>query len=331
MQIRSSDLSLAGTSTRLFRQERSERLEMWTGERPQRQQAESPRRLIPAADDGLTKRLEQAAKAKQTEAAKEQLDPELEKLLLILEKVFGAKGARKFALKMQALQVDQQQAVAAVQQQTAQPQRVGWGVEYELHERTVETQSASLRAEGELTLADGTALAFRLDWSQSSVRIEERSLRVAMGDAQLKDPLVLDLDGDGIRFSGELARIDLDRDGSTESVARPAGADRIVALDGRLLGADSGQAFRDLAALDGDGNGWIDDGDAAHGRLQLWDGLRFTSLQAGGVAAIATASVALPFQHRGEDGGLQAVGRRGGVFLSADGRAGAVAQVDLVV
>lgn len=328
MQILSSDLSLSGSSTRLFRQERSERLEMWTGDRPQRQQAERPRQIAFAADDGLAKRLEQAAKAKQTEEAKERLDPELEKLLLILEKVFGAKGARKFALKMQALQVDQQ---AAVQQQTVQPQRVGWGLEYELHERTVETQSASLSAVGELMLADGSALAFRLDWSQSSVRIEERSVRLAMGDAQLKDPLVLDLDGDGIRFMGELARIDLDRDGSTEAVARPAGADRIVALDGRLLGADSGEAFRELAALDGDGNGWIDGGDAAYGRLQLWDGLRFSSLSAGGVAALATASVALPFQHRGEDGALQALGRRGGVFLGDDGRAGAVAQIDLVV
>ncbi len=331
MQILSSDLSLSGSSARLFRQERSERLEMWTGERPQRQQAERPRQFLISADNGLTKMLEQAAKAKQTETAKEQLDPELEKLLLILEKVFGAKGARKFALKMQALQVDQQQAVAAVQQQAAQPQRVGWGVEYELHERTIETQTASLSAEAELTLADGSMLAFRLDWSQSSIRIEERSVRVAMGDAQLKDPLVLDLDGDGIRFSGELARIDLDRDGAKEAVARPVGADRIVALDGRLLGADSGQAFRDLAALDGDGNGWIDGGDEAFGRLQLWDGLRFSSLSGGGVAAIATASVALPFQHRGEDGSLQAVGRRGGVFLADDGRAGAVAQVDLVV
>jgi hypothetical protein len=278
MQILSSDLSLSGSSTRLFRQERSERLEMWTGERPQRQQVERPRQLLLSADNGLTKMLEQAAKAKQAETAKEQLDPELEKLLIILEKVFGAKGARKFALKMQALQVDQQQAVAAVQQQSAQPQRVGWGVEYELYERTVETQTASLSAEAELTLDDGSTLAFRLDWSQSSIRIEERSVRVAMGDAQLKDPLVLDLDGDGIRFSGELARIDLDRDGTKEAVARPAGADRIVALDGRLLGADSGQAFRDLAALDGDGNGWIDGGDEAYGRLQLWDGLRFSSL-----------------------------------------------------
>lgn len=329
MQISSSDLSLSGSSTRLFKHERSERLETWVGERPRSQDSERPRVANIAADNGLTKALERAARARQTAEDGAKLDPELEKLLLILEKVFGATGARKFALKMQALQVDQQQA--AVQAQQAQAgQRAGWGLDYELHERTVEMQSATLSAEAELTLADGSTLAFRLDWSQTSVRIEERSVRVALGDAALKDPLVLDLDGDGISFSGELASIDVDRDGTKDRVARPAGADRVVALDGELLGGRSGQAFSDLARLDGDGNGWIDAGDQAFGRLQLWDGLRFSSMTQGGVAAIATTSVALPFEHRDSGGGLQAVGRRGGVFLHGDGRAGAVAQVDLV-
>lgn len=330
MQISSSDLSLSGSSTRLFKHERTERLEMWVGERPQNPAAERPRVASIAADNGLTKALERAAKARQTVEDGAKLDPELEKLLTILEKVFGAKGARRFALKMQALQVDQQQTAAQVQQAQSGQQRAGWGLEYELHERTVEMQSATLSAEAELTLDDGRTLAFRLDWSQTSIRIEERSVRVALGDAALKDPLVLDLDGNGISFSGELASIDVDRDGTKDRVARPAGADRLVALDGAILGGQSGQAFRDLARLDGDGNGWIDAGDEAYGRLQLWDGLRFSSLAQGGVAAIATTSVALPFEHRDAGGGLQAVGRRGGVFLHDDGRAGAVAQVDLV-
>lgn len=326
MRISASDLSMSGVSRSFARHERQERLEMWVGQRPQ----ERPRAAAAPADFGLGKVLEQAAKSKQSDADREQLDPELQKLLTILEKVFGMKGAKKFVLRMQALSAERSQAEAQAREAASQPQRVGWGLEYELHERTIQTQSASLTAEAVLTLDDGSTLAFRLDWSQESVQVSERSVRVALGDPQLKDPLVLDLDGDGIRFSGELATLDLDRDGSKESVARPAGADRIVALDGEILGAQSGQAFSDLAALDDDGNGWIDGGDAAFGRLQLWDGLRFSSLAAGGVAAISTASVALPFQHRGDDGALQAMGRRGGVFLADDGRAGAVAQVDLV-
>lgn len=323
MEISSGSLALSGSSTRLLHRERSERLEMWVGERPS--QAGQPRTPELPADNGLGKVLERAARERRSAEDAERLDPELEKLLIILEKVFGATGARRFAVRLQALQADAQQA-----QQPAQPQRAGWGLEYELSERTVEVQTASLSAEAELTLADGSTLAFRLDWSQTSVRIEQRDVRVALGDAALKDPLVLDLDGNGIAFSGELARIDVDQDGRMDAVARPAGADRILALDGAILGGRSGQAFRELAALDDDGDGWIDAGDAAYHRLQLWDGEGFTSLAAGGVAAIATASVALPYEHRDGDGALQAVGRRGGVFLRDDGSAGAVAQVDLV-
>lgn len=341
MRISSSDLSLSGSSTRLFSQERSERLEMWVGQRPQSQPQSQPptppRAIGPSADNGLGKLLEQAAKTKASGEAQSQLDPQVEKILFLLEKLFGVKGARQFVQKMQALSAERGQSAAQVAPSAqapsaaSQPTSAGWGVDYQLYERSVETQSSSLTAAGKLTLDDGGTLAFTLDWSQSSVRIEERSVHLTLGDAvQLKDPLVLDLDGNGIRFSGGLATIDIDRDGKTEAVAKPAGADRIVALDGGILGARSGQAFSDLAQLDGDGNGWIDSGDAAYGRLQLWDGQTFSSLASGGVAAIATASVALPFTYRGSDGGLQAVGRRGGVFLANDGTAGAVAQVDLV-
>lgn len=331
MQISSGDLSLSGSSTRLFRHERSERLETWVGERSQRQAAERTSLPTVPADHGLGRFLEQTAKARQgTLAIPAQLDPELEKLLTILEKIFGAKGARQFALKLQALQTGQQQAVSQAQQAVAQPQQAGWGLEYDLHERTVEVQTASLSVEAELTLVDGRSLAFSLDWSQTRVHIEERSVHLALGDAVLKDPLILDLDGDGISFGDRLAQIDVDSDGEQDTVAAPGGGDRILALDGAILGGASGRAFSDLSALDQDGNGWIDAGDAAYDRLQLWDGLHFSGLEAGGVAAIATASVALPFEHRDADGGLQAVGRRGGVYLREDGSAGAVAQVDLV-
>jgi hypothetical protein len=324
MQISSGTVALSGSSTRLFQQERRERLEMWVGQRPARTEG-------PPADGGLGKLLEQAAKARKPVENEEKLDPELEKLLLILEKVFGAKGARRFAMRMQALQAQRAAAEAQVRDPAAGgAQRAGWGVSYELDERTVETQSSRLKASGEVTLEDGRQLSFTLDWSQSSIRIEQRSVRLALGDAALKDPLVLDLDGDGIRFSGELARFDVDQDGRMDAVARPAGADRIVALDGAVLGARSGEAFRDLARLDDDGNGWIDAGDAAFGRLQLWDGRGFSALANSGVAALATTSVALPFAYRDADGALQAQGRRGGVFLATDGRPGAVAQVDLV-
>jgi len=351
VQIAASTLKLSGQSESYRSHELRQHLEMWVGERPQARQTEGDRegtrriqRPPEAADGGLYGLLAKAAKAKDT--AKEpaesgsELDAETERILLLLEKLFGVKGARSLVARFKAVQADLGQAQGRVQApaQAAQGQQpAGWGMIYEESERTVSYQSASLVAEGTLKLADGTALAFKLDWTQTSLSIRESSTRIAMGDAQLKDPLILDLDGNGIAFAGTMA---VALDGAKPStVARPAGADAMLVRDadgdgavdaGEVLGSRSGQAFADLAALDGDGNGWIDAGDAVWTQLRLLDGSGRLSALDGRVGALATTSVLLPYEHRDANDSLQAAGRRGGVALTADGTAVAVAQVDLV-
>jgi hypothetical protein len=358
VQIIAGTLDLSATASRLLSIERSEHLEMWVGERP-RPPAESsaaggppadrflPARPEVAADGGLGALLEQAAKAKRELVAtdgggEDALDPQLAKVLLLLEKLFGMKGIRQTALRLPTQDGGVAAAPGAVAPEAGQAQAPsGWGMIYESHQRSVDTQSASLTAQASLTLADGSRLAFDFTWSQSSVRIEESSTRLALGDARLSDPLVLDLDGDGLSFSAQLATIDLDRDGTAERVARPGAGDALLVWDrngdglvedgSELIGATTGQAFVELAALDRNGNGWIDEADLAYGQLRLWDGgSGLRTLAAGGVGAIATTSVALPYQHRGEAGDLQAVGRRAGVFIREDGTPGAALQVDLV-
>lgn len=351
VQITASTLSLSASTARFVSVERSEHLELWVGERPApaaaadrsaRADQFSPRPVEAAADRGLGGLLEQAARARRGEEASdaEAIDPKLRQVLILLDKLFGMQGFRRTAWRL-PVQEGSFAPPAGQLAQDSQPAQAGWGMIYESHQRTVESQSATLSAQAELTLADGSRLAFSLDWSQSSLRIEDSSLRLALGDARLSDPLVLDLNGDGMSFSTELAALDLNRDGTPERFARPGGGDALLVWDrngdGRvgdgseLPGASTGQAFAELAALDHDGNGWLDAADPGFGQLRLWDGggsLR--SLAAAGVAALATASVALPYQHRDEAGGLQAVGRRGGVFLREDGTPGAALQVDLV-
>lgn len=345
MRIIAGSWDLAAASAQAVRQRREERLEAWVGERAPAPRAapESP------ADGGLYRRLAEAAKARAPAAGvpaddqrpppageAEPLDPELAKVLAILERLFGDREARRVALRLQQLAVARAEAARA-----APPapdlgalarggDRAGWGLLYESETWRLEAQSAALVAEGELQLADGRRLSFSLQWVQHEVRMEHQRARLAWGDARLSDPLVLDLDGDGLRWEGRTAEHDLDGDGRSERVPLPAGADRILVLDGAVLGARTGQAFRELAALDGDGNGWIDAGDPAFARLGLWDGRTVLSLEAAGIGAIAATSVALPYRHQDADGRLQALARRAGLYLSAAGRAGAVAQVDLV-
>lgn len=346
MQILASSLSLSAQSLSYRSLETRQRLEMWTGGRPPSLPDASA--APPSADASLFRSLSAAAKAHAAPpsavpaaapAPEEQgLDPETERILYILEKLFGMKGARRMVMKMQAVQQQLGQARADAQTQAQQPARAGWGLTYDSTTTRTSYESASLSADGKLTLADGSSLAFHLDWSQSSLRVEQSSTHLALGDARLSDPLAIDLDGNGLAFAGSMP-LALGAAG-TATVARPAGGDALLVRDangngrvdaGEVLGAATGQAFAELAQLDGDRNGWIDQGDAAWSQLRLLDGSGGLRPLDGSVAAIATASVSLPYEHRDADGILQAVGRRGGVVITADGGARAAAQVDLVV
>ncbi len=122
--------------------------------------------------------------------------------------------------------------------------------------------------------------------------------------SQRKDPLLLDLDGDGAETSGLGAGtvFDIDGDGQLEQVSFASGGDAFLALDrngnghiddGRELFGDQHGAthgFAELARFDGNGDQRIDAGDAVYQQLRLisWqDGvLHSRSLADAGISAI---------------------------------------------
>jgi hypothetical protein len=339
----SISLNLAASYERTTLTSVSERLRTWTGRRPTEPAADPPARMREPTEPGLLleRRLAEAAKAKAAEAQPAaSVDPETEKTLLLLEKLFGLKGVRRFLVQMRQLQADLGAAGQAPPAAAAAQGAAGWGLEYDRSELRIETETASLSASGTLTLDDGSTLAFSLDWTQTheTVRMSSESLR--LGDAQAVDPLALDLGGDGIAFAADLMPLDLDRDGRAEQVHRLGPGDAWLAWDrdgdgavadgSELFGPATGQGFAELAALDADGNGLVDLADPAWGELGLWNGAAITPLAQAGIAAIATAAVPLPFSYKAADGTDAAQGRSGGVWLGTDGRAGAAVQVDLL-
>ncbi|MEY2633253.1 MAG: hypothetical protein RIR00_1907, partial [Pseudomonadota bacterium] len=109
--------------------------------------------------------------------------------------------------------------------------------------------------------------------------------------------------------------------------------------DGReLFGPQSGDGYTELAALDEDKNGWIDEGDSAYSRLGVWSGQgvageagEVTSLAKSGVGAVAVSHLATPFSLR--DGQNQTLGeiRASGLYLLENGGAGSTQQIDLSI
>ncbi len=203
---------------------------------------------------------------------------------------------------------------------------------------TRETESCSFAASGNVCLADGSQrpfeVGYRMDRSEESTQVSITAFR---------DPLMLDFAEPLAALNRQNVDFDLDNDGATESMRMPAGNAAVLFHDrnrngvadngSELFGPQSGNGFAELAQLDGDGNGWIDEGDAAYADLKLWqlsdDGeSRVRSLVEAEIGALATQSEETPFTLK-EDGESVGQVRASSIWLGEKSGAGIVRQVDV--
>ncbi|MCG3196705.1 MAG: hypothetical protein GHCLOJNM_01181 [bacterium] len=149
----------------------------------------------------------------------------------------------------------------------------------------VESAEAPPPLEGQST---GGPQSFSLKTTQVSASFEVsfESTTVEFSSGQASDPIVLDLDGDGIELTSALEGIlfDLDADGAAERTATVTGGDAFLALDRNRNGAiDSGSelfgdqngaanGFLELAKFDSNGDGVIDPKDTVFDLLRVFTG-----------------------------------------------------------
>lgn len=161
----------------------------------------------------------------------------------------------------------------------ASPPPVPQSTSLEIDVQTRVTQSVSVAiglgeaGQGELSVSVTQSSSTRLTVSREG----------AGAASGKKDPLLLDLDGDGIETSGvaEGAVFDIDGDGQNERVSVARGGDALLALDrngngqiddGRELFGDhhgAAHGFAELARFDDNADGQIDAQDAVFDALQL--------------------------------------------------------------
>jgi hypothetical protein len=343
MRIESSNVQLAASHQHSQRLDVSERLELWVGQRnPQgrpAQAAAAPEVML--SDAGRRQlRTEDASAVEDSRAAAEN-DPRLRLLRTIIELMTGKEIK---VLEADDLAGDPNTAASA-QTAGAAPQ-AGYGVAYDYHARYEEYQRVDFSAEGEVRTADGDTLRFQVSFSLERSYSEEVNVSLRMGDAAKKDPLVLDIPGSTASLSSARFRFDLDGDGRAESLPGLTGGLGFLVFDRNgngkiesgkeLFGPATNDGFAELAALDGDGNGWIDEADGAFSRLGVWqpvDGSEgsLQSLSESGVGALFLGRVGTPFEIR--DSANESLGavRTSGVYLNEDGSAGTLRQIDLSV
>lgn len=207
-------------------------------------------------------------------------------------------------------------------------------------ETICESEKTTVCGKGKVNTADGRCLDLDFSWAMSRDYSAKRQSEES-GTVVLKDPLVLNFAGNACTLTDQRVDFDLDADGRAESIPGiGAGSGYLVfdrngngkADDGsELFGAKSGNGFADLARLDDDHNGWIDEGDAAWSKLGLWSADGYQSLTQRGVGALYTTAVDAPFALKNSDNELLGQIRAAGLYLSEAGEVGSMQQVDLAV
>ena len=360
MKIAASDLALQSNHLAWKREESTEDLRAWRGERPDFEGRENRMASISAAarqafanelavppaptyaSCGEAQAIDQACEAAEN-------DPFIVLIKRMIELLTGEEvrtiDLDDFAANIR--QVETQSQTASLE--STNSGQVGWGVEYDYHAVHEEYEKTSLAAEGTIRTADGQEISFKLDLEMSRYFREETSVSVRAGDAVRKDPLVVNFAGTAAQLAdlnGQRFKFDLDGDGKMENLPLFASGSGYLALDlndngridsGReLFGPGTGNGFGELARLDDDGNGWIDENDAAFDRLSVWtpdaEGKgSLKSLAELEIGALGLAHVATPFALRGSENTDLGMVKSSGVYLTENGHAGNLQEIDLTV
>ncbi|MBK1647913.1 hypothetical protein [Rhabdochromatium marinum] len=372
MKIASSDMVLQSQHKAIKEHERHERLNLWVGERPTDNARGSGRAQASVISQVDQLELSWAAQASQpqkasaavsTDEGKPELTSEDELKLSLLKRMFEFLTGKKlvmaspgdFAKKMEKAQQNAEATAAELNRLhnqanagSAENQSAGFSIEYDYYERHYEAESTQFSAQGQVITADGQTIDIGVELNMSREFLREQSVSIRAGDTKpkLKDPLVLNFNGNAAELTSTRFEFDIDSDGRADQIAFVGPDSGFLALDrnadgkindGReLFGPSTGAGFAELAEYDDDGNGWIDENDSIYKDLRIWsktaDGQdQLVGLGERGVGAIYLGHVTSPFELKDQDNNLLGQVRSSGVFLSEQGASGTVQQIDLAV
>ena len=224
-----------------------------------------------------------------------------------------------------------------------------WGFEYYFKETSYTAEGFLFEADGVITTSEGDRISFSVSLEMLIENYSENSVSVKSG-AALIDPVMIDLSGKGIRFSDALFMFDLDGNGKKELISAPAEETGFLAIDKNgngiiddgteLFGPQTGNGFSELAHLDDDSNGWIDENDEVFDKLLIWQKAangsdKLSSLRDAGISALSVTGIDTQFDVRSgpsmSSENIAAVLKKTGLLIKENKEISFLQEVDFVV
>jgi hypothetical protein len=206
------------------------------------------------------------------------------------------------------------------------------------------SQNLTFEALGQVTTEDGRSIDFMLalDYERD---ISTEQVNQFVGDRNLIDPLMINLEGGPVGLSDLTFEFDLDSDGEVEQISQTASGSGFLVFDknnngeiddgSEMFGPQSGQGFAELREYDDDGNGWIDENDAIYSELGVMsfsaDGREAQTLMEAEVGAIFLGSIPSDYEMNTESGFYGGQITQSGVALAENGKTLLVQEVQLQV
>lgn len=211
---------------------------------------------------------------------------------------------------------------------------------------TGESESTTFASKGLVQTADGRNIDFNVEVSMSRAFMSQIDT-LEVQEYIKTDPLLINLDTNIGSVSDQKFFFDLDSDGDEEQISFAGKGSGFLALDkngdgkindgSELFGTSSGDGFKDLAAYDEDGNGWIDENDSVFSKLKVWtkdeNGNDYLiDLKKADVGAIYLSNADTQFSLKDDENNLNAEIKKTGIYLrESTGVVGTLNHVDLVV
>lgn len=322
---------------------RRQRFQNNSDESTARSEASPPLHFSSAAMAGQPTRIDIDSDVDESElTSMDELKVEL--IVMLVERFTGKTLSFK---NINELRKDLHETTALLKGEERQPniQKLAFGMSYDYYESHYEYEKTTFTAEGIVKTADGKELLISVDLSMTREFIEQRSTHMESG-AKMKDPLVINFNGNSVELTDNKFSFDLDMDGRNEQISFVGPDSGFLALDhngdgkindgSELFGPTTNDGFSELSVYDQDNNQFIDENDDIYHKLRIWtkDASGNDILLGLGerdVGAIYLGNIKTSFDLKDVQNTLQAQVQETSIYLKDEGGAGTVQEVHLAI